>query len=198
MMRQHIAVTCVATTCLAVAIVGGCATQRPDTTAFLGPDLPFRTPAPRDLGASVQVAQLITARYGGETYIFAAQLSVSSDQLTLICLDPFGRRALTIVSTGDEITTDAAPWLPRELKAENILADIAVVYWPAEAVRHGLRETKAVVSAQGQYRTITINDREVIRVDYDEPAGQTWPSSARYRNHAFGYELVLQSAAVSQ
>ena len=197
MMRLHVALY-VVIVCLGVAIIGGCASHRHGTEAFVGPDLPFRTPGPRELESTVRVAQLITAKYGSETYVFEAQLSVSPDQLTLMCIDPLGRRALTIVSTGEEVTTDAAPWLPKGLRAENILADIALVYWPADAIRRGFLGTRAIVAVNAHKRTITLDDREIVSVEYEPQDGQAWPSSASYRNHAFGYELVLRSAVVPQ
>ena len=196
-MMPRRATLCMMAAFLAAAFTGGCATRGAETTAFIAPNLSFRTPAPRELGASVQVAQLITARYGTETHAFEAQLAVSPERLTLVCLDPFGRRALTVTSTGARVTVDAAPWLPDALRAENILADIAIVYWPEDAVRRGFSETKAVVAADARHRTVMLEDREVIRVDYDPPEGQAWPRSVRYRNHAFGYELILRSAVVS-
>lgn len=196
-MRLHV-VPYVVIMCIGVAIVGGCASHRQSTEAFIGPDLPFRTPGPRDLDSTVRVAQLITAKYGDETYVFEAQLSVSPEQLTLMCLDPLGRRAFTIVSTGEEVTTDAAPWLPKGLRAENILADIALVYWPVDAIRRGFLGTRAIVTINAQKRTVTLDDREIVSVQYGPGDGRAWPSSAIYRNHAFGYELVLRSAVVSQ
>jgi hypothetical protein len=191
--------TLFAATVLAFGMLAGCASGR-DTSrvALLAPDLPFRTPGPRELGASVRVTQLITARYQGETYAFETQLSVSPERLTLVCIDPFGRRALTVVSTGADLAVDAAPWLPDGLRPENILADMAVVYWPAEAVRSALYGTSATMSGDARHRAITVHGREVVRVEYDDAQDKAWSSSARYKNNAFGYELILRSASVAE
>jgi hypothetical protein len=198
MIRRHPVAGLAMGACLAIASLTGCATSQHDEVTFVAPGLPFRMPSPGDLGYSVRVAQLIVARYGGETYVFEAELSTAPDALTLVCLDSFGRRALTITSQGDRITTDAAPWLPSAIRAQNILADIALIYWPLDAVRRGFEGTSASIMGEGRRRIITVDEREIISIEYGPADGQRWPSSAIYRNKGFGYELTLRSAVVSQ
>jgi hypothetical protein len=185
----------VALTIAASLLFAGCTTVPPERTTFVAPGLQFRTPSPAELGYSVRVAQLVLAQYGEETYVFEAELSISGDSLTLVCVDPFGRRALTIVSQGGRVTTEAAPWLPVALRAENILADIALVYWPDEAVRRGFDGTAAAVTSEGRRRTIAVGGQNVISISYGGADDGRWPSTARYANAAFGYELTLRSAA---
>jgi hypothetical protein len=182
---------------IAVAWLAGCATAPREEATFVAPGISFRTPSPAELGYSVRVAQLITARYGDEAYVFEAELSVSPESLTLICIDSFGRRALTIVWQGGRITTDAASWLPTALRAQNILADIALVYWPDAAVRRGFDETAVTVSREGQRRAIAVEGKDVISISYGPVEDGRWPSMARYSNKGFGYELVLRSAVMS-
>jgi uncharacterized protein DUF3261 len=173
----------------------GCAssTQADDSRAFLAPGLQFATPGPQELGAVVDVAQLITARYRGEIFVFETQLSISRDHLMMVGLDPLGRRAITITSTATGITAQTAPWLPAFIKPTNILADMAVVYWPTESVRRGLVGSGAELHSDALQRTITLKGREIIRVDYEEPQGPSWVGTVRYHNSAFGYELTLHS-----
>jgi hypothetical protein len=193
---MHSAIRRIVTVC-AVAWLAGCATAPREDATFVAPRLSFRTPAPAELGYPVRVAQLITARYGDETYVFEAELSVSPESLTLVCIDSFGRRAMTIVSQGGRITTDAASWVPSALRAQNILADIALIYWPDAAVRRGFDGTAAAVKIEGQRRTITIEGQDIISVNYGAAENGHWPSMARYSNKGFGYELVLRSSVMS-
>ncbi len=186
---------------LRVGTVAGCtaASQpRQAASALIGPDLRFAIPSPRELGHSVDATQLVTAHFRGETQVFEAHLSVSPERLTFIGLDPLGRRALTVIQNDAGITVDAAPWLPAGLRAENILADVAIVYWPEEAVRRGLSRTSATLRADGHERTISANGPEIVRVEYEPGRGDAWAGAARYRNVAFGYELDLQSAVTAQ
>jgi len=101
------------------------------------------------------------------------------------------------VSQGGRVTTDAAPWLPSAVRAQNILADIALVYWPIEAVRRGFDGTAAEVTGEGQRRTVAMNGRDLISISYGEAEGGRWPSAARYSNAGFGYELTLRSSVMA-
>lgn len=184
---------------IALGTLAGCATTpQPEASALIAPELRFAIPGPRELGYRVDASQLVTAHFRGDTQVFEAHLTVSPERLTFVGLDPLGRRALTVISTDAGISVDAAPWLPAGLKAENILADIAIMYWPEEAVRRGLSSSAAILHADPHERSITAAGREIIHVDYGPRQGESWAGSARYRNIAFGYELDLQSAVTPE
>jgi Protein of unknown function (DUF3261) len=185
---------------LVSTVLGGCASTegRAATHALIGPDLQFVIPGPQQLGRFVDVVQLITARYRDRIFVFEGRLSASPERLQLVGLDGFGRRVLSIVWNGEYVSFSAASWLPDALKPENILADIAIVYWPEEAVRRGLAESNAVLRADQRQRSISVRGKDIIHVDYGTPNGEVWVASARYHNIAFGYELDLRSVAVEQ
>jgi hypothetical protein len=179
---------------LVTLVLGACTAPPPEPAAYIAPALRFALPSPRELGRSVDAVQLVTAHYRGDIQMFETHLSVSPDRMTLIGLDPFGRRALTVTLTDTGIDIDKASWFPQALRPENILADVAIVYWPEDAVRRGLAQTDAVLRSDAQGRSIIADGREVVRVDYGPPAGNAWAGAAHYRNDAFGYELDLRSA----
>ena len=159
----------------------------------VAPAVEFSIPAGRELGYSIQVTQLITAHFRGQSQVFQAYVSISPDKVTFIALDPLGGRALTVVATDDGIHTEAAPIVPAVLRAGNILADMAIVYWPAAAVRRGLVSTSASLYEGSNERTITLNDQPIVQVIYGNPHEPTWPESAHLHNFAYGYELDLRS-----
>jgi hypothetical protein len=194
--RGPCARACLALACSAV--LGACASSEHRTTkpAHIAPDVEFVIPGPQDLGQCANVSQLITARYRDRTFVFEGRLSASPERLQLVGLDGFGRRALSIVWDGDQVSFDPAPWLPDALKPENILADIAIIYWPEEAVRRGLAGSDAVLRTVQRERSITMHGDNIITVTYDTPNRETWARSAKYRNMAFDYELDLRSVAV--
>lgn len=179
---------------LAPVTLCGCAppSPPPGPQVQIAPDLRFTIPAPGELGYSIDADQLVTAHYRGEAQTFAAHLSVSPQGLTLIGFDPFGRRAFTITCADGVTRFDAAPGLPEGLRPGNILADVAIVYWPPAAVQRGL-PAAAELRASGDSRSITAEGREIIRVDYEIPPAQGWPRRAHYHNEAFGYALDLRS-----
>lgn len=182
--------------CLVLASLGGCASAPTggDGDAMIAPDVRFHVPPPGALGYSVDAAQLVTAHYGDRTIVFQAQLEVTKDKLTMVGLDDLGRRALTIVASGGTVEVDAAPWLPKDLRAANILADIALVYWPQQAVQEGLLSSTAVVRTGVHDRSISAGGNEIVHIDYDGDPRQAWPRMAHYRNLAFKYDLELRSS----
>lgn len=186
---------------LFAAVVVGCAATRdqPATSAGIGAGLQFVIPDPSELGQFVDVMQRITARYRDRTIVFEGRLIASPKELRLVGLDAFGRRALSIVWDGDYVSFDSAPWLPDTLKAENILSDITIVYWPEEAVSRGLAGSGAILHIDERERSISMRGTDIITVTYGHPNGEeAWASSAKYRNIALGYELDLRSVAVEQ
>lgn len=180
--------------------LSGCAARyvaSPGSTT-IAPGLQFAIPTGRELGYSVDSTQLITAHVRDQVQVFQAYVSATPDKVTIIAFDPFGGRALTVIATDDAIHTEVSPIVPAVLRPGNILADVAIVYWPAAAVRRGLAGTSATLYDDDRERTITNNGRDVVRVTYDTPHENTWTKTAHLRNIAFGYELDLQSSVTSK
>jgi len=175
--------------------IAGCAARYVASpgSITIAPGLEFAIPTGRELGYSVETTQLITARFRDQAQVFQAYVSVTPEKITMIALDPFGGRALTITATDDAIHTEAAPIVPSALRPGNILADLAIVYWPAPAVRSGLAGTSATLYDDERERTITENGREIVHVSYEGPHENTWTNVAHLRNIAYGYELDLRS-----
>jgi len=161
--------------------------------AFIAPGVQFVTPGPEELGYRINAVQLVIARYGAEQFVFEGHISAAPDRLTLVALDAFGRRALTATRSRDEVVFEPADWLPSSLRAANILADMAIVYWPEEAIRRALVGTAATLETHAGERRIVVGGNELIRVSYETGAGSPWTGVAHYRNAAFGYDLDLRS-----
>src|ERR1700683_2500496 len=179
---------------------GGCAARyvaSPGSTT-IAPGLQFAIPTGRELGYSVDSTQLITAHVRDQIQVFQAYVSATPDKVTIIAFDPFGGRALTVIATDDAIHTEVAPIVPAVLRPGNILADLAIVYWPASAGRRGLAGTFAALYDDDRERSITDNGREVVHVTYDTPHENTWTKAAHLRNIAFGYELDVQSSVTAK
>ena len=178
----------------------GCAARyaaSPGSTT-IAPGLQFAMPTGHELGYSVEATQLITAHVRDQVQVFQAYVSVTPDKTTIIALDPFGGRALTVTATDDAIHSEASPIVPAVLRPGNILADVTIVYWPAPAVRRGLAGTSATLYDDDRERVISDHGREIVRVTYQAPHEDTWTNVAHLRNIAFGYELDLRSTVTSK
>ena len=177
----------------------GCASryqQSPGSIA-IAPGLDFAIPPARQLGYSVDANQLITAHFRNQVQVFQAYVSVSPEKLVFVAFDPSGGRAMTITATSDEIHSETAAIVPSVLHPENILADIAIVYWPAPAVRAGLAGSNATLYDDNSQRAIVYAGNQVVQVNYDTPHKKAWPKLAHLRNIAYGYELDLQSTVTA-
>jgi hypothetical protein len=92
------------------------------------------------------------------------------------------------------MVSQAAPWLPKTIRPADILADIALVYWPEEELTAPLAASGATLMQTGNSRKISSNGRDIVAVDYGP--GKGWSRSAKLRNLAFGYEIDIQSVAI--
>ncbi len=168
--------------------------QVPDAQVMVAPGVTFALPSPATLGRSVEAQQLVTARYRNDTFAFEASISVTPARLLLVGTDMLGRRAMTIEWTGNDLTFEAAPWLPAELRARNIIADIMLAHWPQNAVRAGLAPAHALQQADPGHRAIVVDGRDMIRIDREDGAAGSWSGRWLYRNLGWGYQLDIQSA----
>jgi hypothetical protein len=74
-----------------------------------------------------------------------------------------------------------------------MLADIILIYWPEAAVRGALPAGGELLQ-EARGRTVRVNGKDVLRVDYDWAAGARWNGTLRYSNFAWGYEIEVQSS----
>lgn len=175
---------------LLLLALAGCAAPPPPPpsgSVAVAPGVTLALPAPGDLGRDVDAVQMVSARHGADTWVFEGRLSVRLDELRLACLDGMGRRALTVTWAGGRLEVERAPWVPEDLRAENILADIVLLYWPEPVVRQALQG--AALRQDGGQRGIG----DAIAISW---AGDPWNGSARLRNTAWDYELNVQSVTV--
>jgi hypothetical protein len=176
--------------------LAGCATSRePErgAEAMIAPAVRFATPGPRALDYEVAAEQLVSAHYRGDAFVWEAHIDVTAERMEIVGLDGFGRRAFTMRWRGDGLSYEAASWLPTAIKPGNVLADIALLYWPQEAVAAALAGSGAVVVTTAVHRSVTVAGSEIVHIDYDGPEAGAWNGTAHLRNLAFGYDLDIQS-----
>lgn len=181
---------------LLIFALAGCATVRgPDSgaEAMIAPAVRFATPGPQALGYQVVAEQMISAHYRGDSFVWEAHIDVSPERLDIVGLDSFGRRAFTMTWRGDSLSYEAASWLPAAIRPGNVLADIAILYWPQTAVQAALAHSGAVATTTATGRSIAAGGTEIVHVDYDDAGARDWNGAAHLRNLAFGYRLDIQS-----
>lgn len=177
--------------------LGACASapaERPAGSVPIARDLALVLPRPSDLGRSVQVTQLVTARYGSDTYVFEGHIDATPERFLMVGVDTLGRRAMTITWTDAGIDANTAPWFPSSLRPENILADMTLLYWPEAAVRQSLAAADGELLSGPRWRSVRKNGQEVVRIDYEPTTeGSLWSGKLHYRNIAWNYALDVRS-----
>jgi hypothetical protein len=178
-----------------LAFVAGCVArggELPDNAVRVAPTTALVMPAPADLSRSVEAVQLITAHYGGQTFVFESRISVTPEVFRLVSVDSLGRKAMSITWTRGGIYYEAAAWVPEQLRPENVLADIIILYWPDDTVRRGL--IGGSLRASDGRRAIVADGKDVIRAEYHpKTPGDQWSGTLHYENLAWGYALDIQS-----
>jgi hypothetical protein len=153
----------------------------------------FALPPPAALGRSVEAQQVVVAHYRNETFAFQTSIRVTPTRLLVVGTDMLGRRAMTIEWTGDDLKADASPWVPAELRAANIVADIMLMHWPADTVRAGLGPDAIMRVAAPGHRVVAMAGHDLIDIDLTAGDPGSWAGRWTYRNLAWGYELDIQS-----
>jgi hypothetical protein len=176
------------------AHVGATPSGPPNAQVTVAPGVVFTLPPPATLGRSVEAQQLITARYLNDTFTFETSISATPARLLVVGTDSLGRRAMTIEWTGDDLKVESAPWVPAQLRARNIIADIMLLHWPPAAVRAGLAPDDAVREVGPGHRVIAVDGRDMISIDHEDGASGSWSGRWHYRNLGWGYDLDIQSA----
>lgn len=163
----------------------------------VAPDLALVMPSPADLGRRIEVVQLVVARYGDRTLTFEARISAAPDRFDLVCLDPLGRKAMSIHWTPGDIQTEKAAWVPEDLRPENMLADIVMLYWPGDVVRRALLASGGTMSVDSQTRSIRAHGAESIHIEFQPSASNDpWNGRVGYRNLPWNYALDIQSRVI--
>ena len=160
----------------------------------IAPNVSLFMPSPADLGHSVEATQLVTAHYGDQTFAFEAHINATPERFLLIGLDLMGRKLMTIDWTKDKISYATAPWVPAQLRPENILADIVLLYWPDSVVKTALAKSSGKLVTASGVRTIMSGNKQIWQATYEsKPKDDPWSGQLHYHNLAWGYDFTVQS-----
>ena len=185
----------------ALLLLDAC-TQRPadppSGQVAVAPGLTLVMPSPASLNRRIEVSQLVVARYRTQTIAFEARISAAQDHFDLLCIDTLGREAMGIHWTSNGILAKKAPWVPENLRPENMLADIVMLYWPEAVVAGALAPSGGTLVAEPGIRSIRLRDKEVIHAEFQPPPGaDPWNGKVRYRNLPLDYALDIQSRVLA-
>lgn len=172
----------------------GCARHASDEILVpIAPGIFFPLPNPTLPGPPVTVSQVVTGHQRDTSFTFSTYLRYQSDGVRLVGLDALGRKAITIAWTDTGLRSEAATWLPSVIRAENVIADLVLAYWPLESIRSQADRAGLTVHDTPGNRMIRHGNEDVIRIDYKPAAGESWSRSVHFLNHGLDYQLDIRS-----
>jgi hypothetical protein len=190
-------------TVVVVLTLYGCVTAPPnssppasDNQAALAPQILCTIPPVGAVSGTISVAQTVVAHFHGQTFSFDAQIQATKEEFDLVALDALGRRAMSVKWHDGRMESTRADWLPIQVRPADILADMAIVYWPVDVVSPALAACGAKLTTTASGRAVTAGGRNLITVTYER--GEGWNRAAHLTNRAFGFDIDIQSAEIAQ
>lgn len=173
---------------MAVAMAGCASTAPAPAPARLSLKL-----APAALGQALAVQQHLKVERNGRIDDLDAALEVADGRLELVGL-AFGQRVLSLSYDGNELTSWRHVMLPSQVRAEDVLEDLQLTLWPAEAVAAALPAGWRVEDA-GLGRTLYLDGAPVTVIRYS--AMPRWSGTVTLENLRFRYRLTIETAPAS-
>lgn len=178
------------------ALAAGCASH-PDAEgprAHIAQDVLLTLPTPPGYPETRTIVQTGRAHYGVQDVAFEAVVQLDPQRTEIVLTMLGGPRLATITWDSEGVNEERAPFVPPGLPVENILSDIFVTTWPAEAVSAALPEGVTLTVAENGARTIQRGDT-VIMTAVPDPENA---ARVLVRNEAFGYQVAIVSQSVDQ
>jgi hypothetical protein len=170
---------------LAISIFGGCAIpiHQPGRLGL--------TLSPAALGESISLQQHLTVQRNDTIDELDVALEVDRHRLDLVGL-ALGQRVLTLSYDGQILNTWRHPMFPAVVRGEDILEDIQLILWPADAVRQALPGGWRI-EENGRRRTLLAGEMPVTVINYSgEPR---WNGEIQLVNLRYHYRLIIQSVS---
>lgn len=168
---------------IAVIAFTGCESAL-SQSARLGLKLP-----PAALGTSVNLQQRLSVEREGRTDHLDVALEIDNQHIGLVGL-AFGLRVMSLEFDGNSLKSWRHFLLPAQVRVEDVLEDIQLTYWPADAIRAAL-PVGWRIEDEGMRRTLWSDDEKVMVIDYStEPR---WSGKVTLVNLRYYYRLTIQS-----
>jgi hypothetical protein len=147
--------------------------------------------APSALGESISLQQHLTVERNGRVDELEAVLEVDPRRLDLVGL-VLGQRVLTLHYDGQILNAWRHPLFPPEVRDEDILEDLQLILWPADAVRQALPGGWRI-EENGARRTLLSGEMPVTVINYG--GVPRWNGKIELSNLRYEYRLIIQSVS---
>lgn len=170
----------------AVALVPACRTGAPPTDIHR-----LRIAlSPAAFPQAISLQQHVEVQQGGKSVDFEAVLDVTPEAVTLVGL-AFNQRVFTLTYDGKKLQESRSRMLPREVQAGDVLSDLQIALWPADAVRSAL--PAGWMLKDGPTERV-LSQSDTVRTTITYGATPRWSGTITLQNHQYDYRLLIKSA----
>lgn len=146
---------------------------------------------PDNLEAPFEAEQLLSGRFGENTFVLRSFLQMTDDTLLLSLFNDFGTGLGTLLYDGKTVSFESNVF-SKAIKAEYIAADLQFAYYRADRIQRALAAAGVAFTvertADSEVRTLKSGDiliEEIIKSS----------GTVTFKNHLRRYEYALQEAA---
>ena len=149
-------------------------------------------PPAATFGEYREIERDLEIRLGERIHYAYARLSLTPDSTRITITDEGGRLMVEMQYGQGRLNVKRTPYLPPEVSADDLIADLQLALWPLERLRAGLTPGWTL-AADDEGRILRFNGATESRVDYqgDEPSSRPLPVYNARRD----YLLILSPAA---
>lgn len=140
-------------------------------------------------GPARQIQQQIVAEWQGQQQTLIVALELDQQHIAMAGLSGDGLSLFNLRYDGQSLTLDKSPLLPESLSPRQIVADLQLIYWPAEALRRQL-STAWRLDDLGLRRVLYRDNVKWAEVIYESPASE-WPHQVQLNNEHYRYRLNI-------
>lgn len=146
--------------------------------------------SPASLGQPLSLQQQIEVTGANQYHSLDAVLEVDAQRLTVVGM-ALGQRVLTLQFDGQQLQEQRHPLLPAQVQGAEILSDLQLALWPADAIRPQLPDGWHLDDSASQ-RVLYQGNQRITEIDYT--AQPAWLGLIEIRNLRYEYRLTIRSA----
>lgn len=169
-------------------VASACTTKNAPPKAWLSKNIEVNLPAPsRDTELHVQ--QLLSTTYQDKTHSLIVLLDAKDDNVQLVGLTPIGIRLFTASYDKNGIHSKQAMPIPNLPKANQVLADIMLAYWPITTWQNLLPKDWKLTDVNDMRYLKNENNEPILEIQYQEKNNVRTP--IKVTHYVFGYSIQL-------
>ncbi|MBI5245213.1 MAG: DUF3261 domain-containing protein [Elusimicrobia bacterium] len=152
--------------------------------------------APSEAGFEASMTQEVSFERGTTRFDSTALVEVSTTEVVLVGLSPFGTRMLSLRWDGEKLIEERDRSIPKGLALKLILRDVQLASWPAAAVQAALPGPAWNLQDTGSERTLLKDGEAVVRIRYG--GADRLHSDLEFEHLGLGYRMKIHTLQESE